>query len=366
MVGKFSFKKFYEIDINDSFFDSLKIDYPGTEHSTGFVNWFTKKSVEGATALVFNDDAGIGAFVALKEENEPIKLTDRTLPAISRLKISTIRLASRYRGQRLGEGALGLILWQWRRQKSGEVYVTVFDKYDQLIGQLEHFGFSLAGYNLNEERVYIRCRRNIDFSDPYRSFPFINPNFPKAGYLIVDDYYHDTLFPYSDLKNTLQESIGLNVANGISKIYVGAQYTRPHYKIGEPILIYRKHTQETGVKRYKSCITSYCVVTDVIMAKTNSQQKMSFEDLVQRIGNKSVFDEEALRTRFDDNKNLIVIEMLYLGYFGEGNNVNMDWLDNNGHWASENQYPTTIQLTPNQFKAILTEGGVNVSDVIIN
>jgi hypothetical protein len=45
--------------------------------------------------------------------------------------------------------------------------------------------------------------------------------------------------------------------------------------------------------------------------------------------------------------------MLYVGYFGSGNNVNMDWLDRNGFWAVQNQYPTEVRLTPDQFKAIL-------------
>ncbi|MBR3707326.1 MAG: hypothetical protein IKM19_10175, partial [Firmicutes bacterium] len=64
--------------------------------------------------------------------------------------------------------------------------------------------------------------------------------------------------------------------------------------------------------------------------------------------------------------NLIVIEMLYYGYFGAGNNVNMNWLDNNGCWAAQGQYPTEVHLNKEQFQKILAEGKVNVSDVIID
>ena len=46
MAGKFERKRFSEIDLNDSFFDSLKADYPGTSSSTGFEQWFTKKAAE--------------------------------------------------------------------------------------------------------------------------------------------------------------------------------------------------------------------------------------------------------------------------------------------------------------------------------
>ena len=77
MAGKFERKRFSEIDLNDSFFDSLKADYPGTSSSTGFVQWFTKKAVDGKRALVFEDDQGVGAFVNLKPgETEEIKLAD--------------------------------------------------------------------------------------------------------------------------------------------------------------------------------------------------------------------------------------------------------------------------------------------------
>lgn len=76
MAGKFERKRFSEIDLNDSFFDSLKADYPGTSSSTDFVQWFTKKAAEGKRALVFEDDQGVGAFVNLKPgETEEISIS---------------------------------------------------------------------------------------------------------------------------------------------------------------------------------------------------------------------------------------------------------------------------------------------------
>jgi hypothetical protein len=366
MAGKFAFKKFSELDLSDSFFDSLKADYPGTENSTGFEAWFAKKAAEGRQALVFSDDEGIGAFIFLKtEDDEPIALQGFTLPACPRIKIGTLRLAERYRGKRLGEGAIGLALWYWQKSNRQEIYVTVYPKQATLIGQLERFGFVQAGLNLDGECVYIRSNRNVDYSDPYKSFPFINPNFQKAGYLIIEDYYHDTMFPYSVLDKTLQTQVALNVANGICKIYVGSQYTKPHYQIGEPVFIYRKFNG-TGTKRYKSCVTSYCIVTDVIMVKTNNQPHMTFDELINRIGNKSVFDRIDLQAKYNNERNLCVVEMLYYGYFGAGKNVNMDWLDNHGCWSIDGGYPANIQLSPDQFRQILKEGNINVPNVIIN
>lgn len=79
MAGKFSLKKFADINLDDEFFNSLKQDYPGTENSTGFIEWFAKKAGAGATALVFEDEIGVGAFVVLKIEDEEIELQDTVI-----------------------------------------------------------------------------------------------------------------------------------------------------------------------------------------------------------------------------------------------------------------------------------------------
>lgn len=167
MTGKFERKLFSEINLDDPFFDSLKADYPGTPTSTGFIMWFTKKAADGKKALVFEDDQGIGAFINLKpNEAEEIKLADgKILPKVNRLKISTIKIDERYRNRRIGEGALGLTLWEWQKLGTDEIYVTVFDKHSSLILLLEKYGFVHVGNNLNGERVYIKNRNKLDFKD---------------------------------------------------------------------------------------------------------------------------------------------------------------------------------------------------------
>ncbi len=358
MIGRFEHKPFAEIDVNDPFFDSLKADYP--EFATV---WFPKCVSQKRTALVFNDDSGIGAFIAMKRETESILLQEGILPEVSRLKVSTFLLAERFRGQRLGEGALGLVLWEWQKSRLEEVYLTVFPRHDDLIFQLERFGFIAVGHNANGEIVYLRSRKNIDFSDPYRSFPFLSPDFKKGGYVIVEDEYHDTLFPYSELKNTLQEKLDRDVANGISKVYIGQQWAA-HYKRGEPVFIYRKYTGSVGKPRYKSCLTSYCMVNDVIAVKRNGRTIISFEDFCNIVSNKSVFTDSDLKIMYDSYKNLTVIRMLYCGYFGSGNNVNMDWLDSNNLWNPGGGYPADTQLTPEQCATIWNQGGIDITNSI--
>lgn len=366
MAGRFLRKKFSEIRLDDPFFDSLKSDYPGTTSSTGFIEWFKKKSADGATALVFEDETGVGAFVVQKNEEEKLELQGSTLPFKKRLKISTFRIAERYRRQRIGEGAIGLLLWNWQKLDAEEVYVTIFNKHSALISLFERFGFLKAGENLNGENVLIRSKGSVDFRDPYRSYPFISREFDHAGYIVIDDNYHDTMFAYSEVANgsALREMVSRSVSNGLSKIYVG-KAPRLDFKVGEPVLVYRRYSQGPN-RRYRSCVTSFCIVTDVIRAKENNRFLMTFDQLKHRISNKSVFDEGDLLEKYNSFKNMNVVELLYYGYFGAGNNVNMDWLEKNGLWAAKDQYPTKVRLTVDQFKKVLEKGNINVSNVIIN
>ena len=313
MAGKFTYKRFADINLDDPFFDSLKADYPGTENSTEFCTWFTKKADSGAKALVYESDNGVGAFVYMKKEEEAIRLINTSeLPVKERVKLGTMKISNLHRGQRIGEGAIGLALWRWQRSRIDEIYVTVFPKHGTLINLLVRFGFVEVGVNSNGEKVYLKNRISILYDNPYVSFPFVNPFFKEAGYLIFEDSYHDTMFPYSELLNVTQKSVELNVANGLSKIYVSAA-PKINYNIGDPVLIYRKHNG-SGSKMYKSCLTSFCMITNIIQVKNKGRVLILFEDLIKMIGNKSVFEQNELRTKYDNDNNMVVYELLYYGF----------------------------------------------------
>ena len=363
MAGKFERKLMGDINLDDPFFDSLKADYPGNEHSRGFIDWFHRKA--GEKALVFEDEDGVGAFIKLKPgEVERIDLQDGTsLPAVDRLKISTIKIDERYRNRRIGEGAIGLTLWEWRDLGANEIYVTVFDKHASLIFLLEKYGFSHVGNNLNGERVYIKDRRHLDFTDPCKAFPFLSDSIQNAGCLAIDMEYHDTMFASSELANTLQERVDISVANGLKKVYLGSPYSLG-FRVGEPVFIYRKYTGDQGKPGYKSCITTYCIATRIEKIKSAGNALMTFEQYRHIVGNKSVYDDQQLRTKYDTLTNLTLIELLYYGYFGAGNNVNWAWLKNNGCWPGT--HPMNFRYTREQIDKILREGNVDVENVIIN
>ena len=363
MAGNFERKLIGDINLNDHFFDSLKADYPGNGNSRGFIDWFHRKA--GEKALVFEDEDGIGAFIKLKpSEVEKIDLQDGTsLPAVDRMKISTIKIDERYRNRRIGEGALGLILWEWRDLGANEIYVTVFDKYTSLIFLLEEYGFFYVGNNLNGERVYIKDRRHLDFSDPCKAFPFLSGNIKNAGCLAIDMEYHDTMFAYSELANTLQERVDISVTNGLKKVYIGSAKDL-RFREGEPVFIYRKYTGNVGKPGFKSCITTYCIASKIERIKRGGNALMTFVQYRNFVGNKSVYDEQQLRTKYDTFTNLTVIELLYYGYFGPGNNVNWVWLKNNDCWPGK--HPMDLRYEREHIDKILRAGHVDVENVIIN
>lgn len=361
MAGKFAWQKFSIVDINDNFFDSLKADYPE------FTDWFAKKSREDKSALVYNDDNGIGAFLYLKrenigEDNSILVVNGVEMSNIPRLKIGTMRLAERTRKQRLGEGALGVALWYWRDTKYDEIYVTVFEKHVELIRLFERFGFSNIGKNERGECVYIKNRRQLAHDDPYKYFPFILNGFGSAGILPIDDAFHDRLFPYSELAGNNQEIVEVTAGNGITKVFLAAPYSQLAYVVGMPVFIYRIHNG-SGQKAYKSAITSYCTICRIDVIKHNHSCIVSLEEFIKRAGNKSVYTKVELKDMYQHKSNLVAIELIYNGYFGKGNNVIYKKLKENTLFEN---YPYSITYNQDEFIKILEMGDVNVQNTIID
>lgn len=356
MPGKFEWHKFSEVNIDDPFFDLLKADYEE------FPVWFNKKSDAGEFALVFEDEQGVGAFVYLKRENEAIQLMDKTLPAIPRVKIGTLRLAERYRGMRLGEGALGVSLWKWRDDKVEDIYVTVFEKHSELISLFERFGFKCVGMNSRGECIYLKSRNKIDYTDPYKAFPFIRASFSKAGLLPIFERFHDRLFPYSELKIRKREIEEETAGNGITKVYIGSPYTAMHYEVGEPVGIYRIFEGDSG-KTYRSAVTSYCTITKMDVIKNNGRATMSLADFVKNAGNKTVFTVDELTSTYNGQNNVVMLEVVYNGFLGKGHNVIHKNLKEQGLF---DVHPYNLDYTKEQFIKLLEMGDVDVQNVIID
>lgn len=326
-----------------------------------FQDWFQKKRDEGSEALVFSDEQGIGSFIYLKVENEPIELTDKTLPSKARIKIGTFRIADRYRRQRLGEGALGVSLWRWQEEKCEEIYLTIFDKHTELIGLFERFGFKCVGYNKRRERVYYRSRLQIDYSDPYLAFPFIRPDFEVAGLIPIYEKFHDRLLPYSEVKGNKRIIEEETAGNGITKVYIATPTYAMQYAAGEPVVIYRISEQQKG-RTYRSAVTSFCTITKEDVIKDKGNERVSLADFIDLAGNKTVFSREELTNIFSRDS-VVMLEFVYNGFFGKGHNVTHKELSDQGLF---NAHPYQIEYSKEQLSRIIRMGDRDVQNIIID
>lgn len=58
------------------------------------------------------------------------------------------------------------------------------------------------------------------------------------------------------------------------------------------------------------------MITNIFQVKKSGRILIPFEELIRKIGNKSVFDVNELRVKYKSDYNVIVYEMLYYAFFG--------------------------------------------------
>lgn len=225
---------------------------------------------------------------------------------------------------------------------------------------LEQFIFTAEGRNKRGEVVYIKDKRNLSFKSGYTSFPFIDSNNKRCGYIPIGDNYHDTSFPYSELCGTNQKTDEIAAANGITKIFLAAPRSQIDYKKGESVLIYRIH-KGYGAAAYRTVVTSFYTVKIRLLLKI-MEYHLWVREFIDFVGNKRVFSKDELNDWYN-KYNLVIIVLEYNGYFGKGKNVNHATLKSNGFF---NDYPYINKLTMSQFIKVLEMGGKNVQNIIIN
>lgn len=165
----------------------------------------------------------------------------------------------------------------------------------------------------------------------------------------IEAKWHDKLFPYSELKNTQQETEEFAAANGMTKTYLFFPYSEPVYRENQPILIYRKFEGEN--KQFKSVITSYGMVVRCVKIKQKGIAYKTFDQYKILVGNKSVFSLEDIES-FYSKSNLYVLEIVYSHALGAGNNVNYFTLKDKGIWKDGHPFQAVYSMS--DFKSILS------------
>lgn len=338
-------KDFSEIDLNSSFFDTLREDYEGIK----FDNWFKKKAKQKEKAYVFEDEEGLKGFLYLKLEDEtedyshisPILLPNK------RLKIGTFKIERT--GFRLGERFLKIIFDNARKLNVNEVYVTLFeDKRDgvkHLKTIMEEWGFVKYGLNIkNGETILVKSLTNYnDKQTPKFNFPLIKANTNKFILPILPQYHTD-LFPDLILKNENMHLYEENKAHryALEKIYLSGAFDITA-KPGDLILIYRNG--ERYPKKYSSVITGVAIVQSIVKTKT-------IQDCLDLCKNRSIFTEEEIKKNHTRYPTVVKL----LDYMSFKNNITLNQLYQNKIIA-ENFGPRPFtKINNEQFKTIFKLG----------
>lgn len=333
--------KFGKIDLNDTFFDSLKEDY------VGFDKWFIKKYDEEAYITINSNNGMLLSFLYLKveDENENYSNINPLFLPKRRLKIGTFKVISN--GFRLGERFVKIIFDNALKNHVQEIYVTIYDKRPEqlrLIDLLEQWGFVLWGTKGEGELVYVRdFSPKFDIENLKACFPYISKG--KNAYIVpIYPEYHTELLPDSILNTESPEEFieDFPHRNCINKVYV-SRAMEPYPSVGDILVFYR-----TG-GYYKSVVTT---IGEVLEVKTDFQDE---NDFILYCRKKSVYPEQALREmwRYSARKPFVVN---FLYDYSFPHRINMKELIDLKVLTGINDAPRGFKsITKEQFEIILKE-----------
>jgi len=232
----------YDIDLKDSFFDSLREDYDR------FNEWFEDKQAEGRKAKVVKDEhSQVNAILIYKEERGEIVTNDnRGLPGKS-IKLSTFKVGEQVRGQKIGELFLKSAFEEARKNGCDYVYLTIHpEKHEYLKDLCEDFGFYEYGIDIknNRDLVYVKdigYKNGGECEDAFDFYRHYSPSFHCQGvekFIIpIRPEYHSILFADNQKQRPL---ITFNKAAGntIKKAYLSHTPLK-HMRPGDLLLFYR-------------------------------------------------------------------------------------------------------------------------------
>lgn len=349
-------KKFSDINLEDTFFDTLKQDYPE------FEGWFQRKSLEGAIAFIQHmpDTMSLQGFLYLKREFGEIDNVVPVLPALTRLKVGTFKIDAH--NTKLGERFIKKILDVAIYTNSKEVYVTIYSKHKGLIRLLQRYGFIQKATKPHEgeesELVLVKNMQSM-VGDIFLDYPLISLNNKRKFLLSIYPKYHTKLFPDSILKNEERGHYDLikdvSPTNSIHKVYICFMQDVALLEKGDLLAIYRTNDYQ-GPAYYRSVVTSICTVEDI-------RTKGSFLDVKEYIDYTkpySIFTQDELELWFK-KENLVVIKMIYNIAF-ERKVTRGFMLDNLK--ISPNLYWGFFRLNDEQFNELLKEGKINENYII--
>ncbi|ADU27962.1 hypothetical protein [Ethanoligenens harbinense] len=342
---------FGSLNIHDPFFDSLKNDYKE------FERWFTTTASKRQAYVQFNDDGTLNGLLAMKMEHGVVNDVVPPIKSKNILKISTFKINPH--GTRLGERFIKKALDYAIQENASICYVSMFVKQDTLIRLLEKYGFTNHGNkttNNGTELILVK-RLSVIVGDIYKDFPLMKIAGNSKYLLSIYPKYHSIMFPDSILKNeTIDILDDVSHTNSIHKIYVCRMRDVSRLSSGDLVVIYR--TADDGRSaEYSSVATSICIIDEV----KHQSQFRGFDDFFKYASKYSVFDRDDLFYWYG-KQGCYTIKMTYNAALSR--RLTRHKLIEEVGVDREQPYWGFVQITDDQFKQILKDGGVNESLII--
>lgn len=296
-------KSFTDVNLNDSFFDSLKESYQE------FEDWFNRKAEsEDKVYVQYDQNNNLVGFLYLKIEDGTLDNVTPPRGDCKRLKVGTFKVTPH--GTRFGERFIKKIMDKAIVENVDEIYLTIFDEHDALITLLQRYGFNNDEGCVKEsdngtEMVLIKNMREVS-GDICLDYPLIQTENKRKFALSIYPRFHTKLFPDSILNNENYNLIqDISHTNSIHKIYVcymrGVEQLIP----GDILAIYRT-TDRQGPAHYRSLISSLCVVEEI----RTGRDFRDLDEFINYANRYSVFERNELTTLYN-NPNVVVIKMTY-------------------------------------------------------
>lgn len=233
----------HNIDYRQSFFDSLRTNYPE------FDDWYREKSAEGRKAWSVTDDSGLlAALLIYKDERNEHVADDITLEGKS-LKLCTFKVGEYFRGRKVGELLIKMAFEHSFKNGYRHIYVTIRPGiHDHLKDLVEEFGFMHIGMcRRRRDAVYVKSipesPPSIGSDTPFDFYKKYTPFFTcqnVSKYIIpIQPSFHNMLFPEFQMKRQLSLfNETTSVGNTIKKAYLCHAQLK-HMSVGDLILFYR-------------------------------------------------------------------------------------------------------------------------------
>ena len=356
------YKPFSGIDLDNSFFDSLKADYKE------FETWFKKKQADGSKAYIEIDKSTnkMVGFLYVKVEDGEINDVVPVLSAKRRIKAGTFKVDAH--GTKYGERFIKKIMDYAVAENAEEVYLTVFSKHTGLISLISRYGFIPKATKITQngtEQVYVKDMK-LYTGNVLLDYPLIKKAGCKKYLLSIYPKYHTRLFPDSILNNESYDVVqDIAPTNSIHKIYICYMYGCANLKPKDLLLIYRT-SDGKGPAKYRSVVTSVCEVQEI---KTRRSFK-NVEEFTKYSSAYSIFAEKELKEIWEQvdpktnrPKQLYVIKMTYNAALGK-RVINDDLKSKYGIGIALDTYWGFIPLTDDQFQNVLKGGNVNENIVV--